>query len=107
MMREFQAENERRQTSPEYTHTTLIDLNTDEIISQSTSNDQLPLSLPTTPTKQQQIDDQLKATSNPIKMNSSERRSAIDRNKLTIKTNKFGYETNRVRLISINFILKY
>jgi hypothetical protein len=98
MMREFQAENERRRPSPENNHTTLLDTNTDEIISSSISNGQSQVSLPSIPTKQQ-IDDQLKTTSNQIKLNSPERRLTIDRNKLNIKPNRLPYDTNKVRLL--------
>jgi len=98
MMREFQAENERRRPSPENNHTTLLDTNTDEIISSLISNGQSQLSLPSIPTKQQ-IDDQSKTISNQIKINTPDRRLTIDRNKLNIKTNRFPYDTNKVRRI--------
>jgi hypothetical protein len=84
-MKEFQAENDRRRTSDENNSTMLLNVDSNERILQSTSNDQ---SIPSTPTKQFHL--------NQMKTNTPERRSNVDRNKLNIKTNRFTYDTLKV-----------
>jgi hypothetical protein len=69
MMREFQAENERRRSISESNIPALLNVNSNEMILQSISNDQ-----PQTPTRQKKI-------------NTPERRSNFDRNKSNVKTN--------------------
>jgi len=99
-MKEFQAENERRRTSIENNSTMLLNANSNEIILQSTSNDQ---STPSTPTKQFHLDQQIKTTTNQMKINTPEKRSTVDRNKLNIKTNRFPSDTLKVRYLQNHF----
>lgn len=94
MMKEFQAENDRRQTITENNPTSLLNAGSNDIILQPTSNDS-----PSTPTKQFHLDHQGKTTSNQTKMNTPERRSNFDRNKLNIKTNKFTTDASKVSII--------
>ncbi|CAF4210161.1 unnamed protein product [Rotaria sp. Silwood2] len=93
MMKEFQAENERRRTMSENNPTTLLNASSNEIILQSSSNDQSETLLPSTPTKQNHANHQIKPTSNQIKANTPERRSTADRTKLNVKTNRFTSDT--------------
>ncbi|CAF1329604.1 unnamed protein product [Rotaria sordida] len=94
MMKEFQAENERRRTLSENNPSTLLNASSNDIILQSMSNDQSQTPLSSTPTKQHDVDHQTKTTLNQIKVNNiSERRSTVDRNKLNIKTNRFTSDT--------------
>ncbi|CAF3357847.1 unnamed protein product [Rotaria sp. Silwood1] len=93
MMKEFQAENERRRTMSENNTTILLNASSNEIILQSMPNNQSQTPLPSTPTKQNHVDHQMKTTSNQIKVNTPERRSNVDRNKLNIKTNRFTSDT--------------
>lgn len=93
MMKEFQAENERRRNSIENNSSMLLNATNNDMILQSTINDQ---STPSTPTKQNHIDQQIKTT-NQMKINTPERRSNIDRNKLNIKTNRFTSDTLKVK----------
>jgi hypothetical protein len=96
MMREFQAENERRRTSVENNPTILLNANRNEMILESTPNDR---SASSTPTKQYYVDQQIKA--NQPKVNTPERRSTLDRNKLNVKTNRFTSDTMKVRYFGI------
>ncbi len=89
MMREFQEENDRRRTSIENDPTMLLNASSNEIILRSTSS---------TPTKQHHADQPIKTTTaNQMKVNTSERRSTVDRNKTNIKTNRFTSDTLKVR----------
>jgi hypothetical protein len=90
MMREFQAENERRRTSVDTNASTLLDVESNEMILQSISNDQ---SVPSTPTRQRINDQQIKTTN---QMKTSERRSNFDRNRSNIKTNRYASDTLKV-----------
>jgi hypothetical protein len=90
-MKEFQAENERRRTITEDNPSMLLNASSNEMILQS--NDQ---SIPSTPSSQYHSDQQLKTT-NQMKVNTLERRSTFDRNKLNIKTHRFAYDTLKVR----------
>jgi len=99
-MKEFQAENDRRRTSDENNSSILLNADSNEMILQSTSNDQ---SIPSTPTKQFHLDQQIKT--NQMKNNTPERRSTVDRNKLNIKTNRFTSDNLKVRYLQIIFIL--
>ena len=100
MMREFQAENDRRQTSVENDSTMLLNADSNEMILPSTPNDQ---SAPSTPTRQRHLDQQLKTT-NPMKMNTPERRVAADRNKFPIRTSKLPSDTLKVNYFAIIII---
>ena len=95
MMREFQAENERRRTSVENNSTSLLNADSNEIILQSTSNEQ---SVPSTPIKQNHLDQQTKTT-NPLKMNTLERRSTLERNKFNTKTNRLASDSLKVKYL--------
>jgi hypothetical protein len=97
MMREFQAENERRRTSIDTNASMLLNADSNEMILQSISNDQ---SAPSTPTKQRHVDQQIK-TGITTKNNTSERRSNVDRNKFNTKTNRFASDNLKVRYFNI------
>ena len=97
-MREFQAENERRRTSVDTNVSTLLDVESNDMILQSISNDQ---SVPSTPTKQRLNDQQIKTT-NPMK--TSERRSNFDRNRYNVKTNRYPSDTQKVKYFISNII---
>jgi hypothetical protein len=103
-MKEFQAENERRRTITENSPTTLLSATSNELILQSISNDPSQNSSPSTPNKQFRIDQQIKTPSNRTKINTPERRSNLDRNKLNLKTNKMTSDTLKVRLFSWFFV---
>jgi hypothetical protein len=91
MMREFQAENERRRTSIDTNASTLLNVDSNEMILHSISNNE---SVPSTPTKQRLVDQQIKTTN---QMKTSERRSTSDRNKFHMKTTRYTSDTLKVR----------
>lgn len=93
MMREFQAENDKRQTNAESRSPVLLNAESNELIVQSTSTDQ---SAPSTPTKQRHLEQQTKTTIS-TKTNLQERRGIADRNKISTKTNKLPTDTHKVR----------
>lgn len=103
MMKEFQAENERRRTSLENNSSILLNASSNDMILQSTTNDQ---SIPSTPTKQNHLDQQLKTT-NQMKINTSERRTNFDKNKFNTKTNRFTTDTSKVRINILILIYFY
>lgn len=104
MMKEFQAENERRRTTSENNCITSLDTVNNEINSQSTSNDYSEKSLLSIPNKQNHTDYQTKATTKQIKINITERRSNIDRHKLHFKSNKLASDTLQVEYYILNKI---
>jgi len=98
MMREFQAENDRQQTTIENNLTTLINATTDHVDVTLTSNDESIL----IPNKQQGLSDN---DSNQSKINiitTSESRTNGDKNKLNIKpTSRLTSDTLAVRFYLI------
>ena len=92
MMKEFQEENERRRTTDEENLTLLLNSDSNEIPIQPLANEQ---STPSTPTK----------TTNQTKVNTQDRRSNIDRNKLNIKTNRFTSDASKVRYFQIHLFI--
>jgi hypothetical protein len=81
MMREFQAENDRHQTTIENNLTALINATADHVNVTATANDQSS----STSTKQQETSDN-HSNQMTINLNTTERRSVGDQNKLTSKT---------------------
>ena len=102
MMREFQAENDKRRTNESHSPA-LLNAESNQLIVQSTSNDQ---SAPSTPTKQRHLEQQTKTTI-PTKTNLQERRGIADRNKISTKTNKLPTDTLKVRSFSIEKSERY
>ncbi|CAF1569831.1 unnamed protein product [Rotaria magnacalcarata] len=88
MMKEFQAENERRRTNLENNPTMELNAASNDIILQSISNDESETVSHSTSSKQDYLDHQIKTTSNQTKSNTLERRATVDRNKLNFKTNR-------------------
>ena len=125
MMREFQAENDQRQAMAENNLTTLINATVNHTNVILTANDQsqiLSLSTSLSLNKQQKpsndhdnmqsIDNQSKTISADkakISTNTLERRTIIDRNKPSIKTNRFTSDTFKVIHFFIQnyFIIKH
>ncbi len=97
-MREFQAENDRHQTTIENNNlTTLINATTDNVDLTLTSNDQSTLIL----NKQQGLSDN-DSNQSKINMNTSESRTNGDKNKLNIKpTSRLTSDTLAVRFCLI------
>jgi hypothetical protein len=90
MMREFQAETDKRRTNAENHSPALLNAESNELIVPTALNDQ---SAPSTPTKQRHLEQQTKTTKN----NLQERRGIADRNKISTKTNKLPTDTLKVR----------
>jgi hypothetical protein len=98
MMREFQAENDRHQTTIENNNlTTLINATTDNVDLTLTSNDQSTLIL----NKQQGLSDN-DSNQSKININTSESRTNGDKNKLNIKsTSRLTSDTLAVKFYLI------
>ncbi len=85
MMREFQAENDRHQTTIENNLTTLINATTDQGNLTRISNDQSPIPSISMINKQTVISND-NSNQSRISGNISELRTGVDKNKLNIKT---------------------
>ena len=96
MMKEFQAENERRRTVSENNPATLNAIS-NEMLLESTSNDPSQVNKSSVARKEHSFDHQVITVPNQSKMNPFEQKSAIDRNKLTTKTNRLPSDTLKVR----------
>ena len=84
MMREFQAEDDRRQTIAETNLTTLINATANHTNLKSTSNDQSQIPSSSVSNKQQVLSEN-DSKQSKINANTLDSQSFIDRNKLNIK----------------------
>lgn len=107
MMKEFQAENERRRSISENNPTVLLNANDNEIVLHTTSNDPSQISSPSTLTKQSNHDHQAKTTLNHIKTNTLERRVVLDRNRLNMKANRFTSDNLKVKYFKLKYNFYY
>jgi hypothetical protein len=101
MMREFQAENDRHQTTIENNLTTLINATTDQGNLTKISNDQSPIQSISMINKQTVISND-NSNQSRISGNISELRTGVDKNKLNIKTpSRLTCDTPAVRFCFI------
>ena len=99
-MKEFQAENDRRQSIVDDKAKTMLDANSNEmIVGPSTPDDACRRSSPSIPSKQNHFDHQPKVNSN-----TSDRRTPGERNRIPTKTPRLTSDTPKVRLCSLNFV---
>ena len=106
MMKEFQAENERRQILSENNPTNLLNATSNEIVLQAATNVQSQITISSTSTDEHHVDDQLKTVSNQTKIHTTERPPLVDRTKLYVKTNRYTSNTVKVNFFELISQLK-